>query len=149
MPDSCRRHASERASSQLHHRTKFNSRYMHGERRMNRITLNGCTPDVLIHYLKALGVLRLVGEQFDERVRGAWRGSAFIIESEKTADELIDFFLNKYHPTPIVAPWYNGSGFHSLGKGKGKTDTTLPAIKNSTTSRLQLYRETIEEAKNL
>src|SRR5205085_303124 len=42
-----------------------------------------------------------------------------------------------------------GSGFQSLGKGKGKKDTTLPAIKNSTTSRLQLYRETIEEAKNL
>ncbi len=114
---------------------------------MNRITLTGCAPDTLIHYLKALGVLRLVGEQFDQRVRGAWHGSAFVIETERTKDELVDFFLNRYRPTPIVAPWNNGSGFHT--SGKGKKGTTLPAIKNSTTPRLKLYRETIEEAEKL
>lgn len=114
---------------------------------MNRITLTGCAPDTLIHYLKALGVLRLVGEQLDASVRGAWRGSAFAIETERTEDELVDFFFNKYRPTPIVAPWNNGSGFHTTGKGK--KGTTLPAIKNSKTPRLKLYRETIEEAEKL
>jgi CRISPR-associated protein Csx17 len=114
---------------------------------MNRITLTGCAPDTLIHYLKAIGLLRLVGEQLDARVRGAWRGSAFVIETERTKDDLLDFFLNKYRPTPIVAPWNNGSGFHT--SGKGKKGTTLPAIKNSTTPRLKLYRETIAEAEKL
>jgi CRISPR-associated protein Csx17 len=113
---------------------------------MNRIPLNGCTPDVLIHYLKALGILRLVGEQFDERVRGAWHGSAFIIESEKTADELGDFFLNKYHPTPIVAPWNGGGGFYAKKKSQSVFVDSLEAIK---ATRLDNYRVTIERAREI
>jgi CRISPR-associated protein Csx17 len=113
---------------------------------MNRITLNGCTPDVLIHYLKALGVLRLVGEQFDGRVRGAWHGSAFVIESEKTPDELVDFFLNKYHPTPIVAPWNGGSSFYPKDRSQRETAEALCALE---TERLDDYRETIKGAREI
>jgi CRISPR-associated protein Csx17 len=113
---------------------------------MNRITLNGCTPDVLIHYLKALGILRLVGEQFDERVRGAWHGSAFIIETEKAADELVDFFLNKYHPTPIVAPWNGGSSFYPKDRSQRETAEALCALE---TERLDDYRETIKSAREI
>jgi len=113
---------------------------------MNRITLNGCTPDVLIHYLKALGILRLVGEQFDERVRGAWHGSAFIIESEKTADEFVDFFLSKYHPTPIIAPWNGGSSFYPKDRSQRETADALCALESE---RLNDYRETIKRAREI
>jgi CRISPR-associated protein Csx17 len=113
---------------------------------MNRITLNGCTPDVLIHYLKALGILRLVGEQFDESVRGAWHGSAFILETEKNADELVDFFLDKYRPTPIVAPWNGGSGFYPKDRSQRQTAEALCALE---TERLDDYRETIKSAREI
>jgi CRISPR-associated protein Csx17 len=113
---------------------------------MNRITLNGCTPDVLIHYLKALGTLRLVGEQFDKRVRGAWHGSAFIIETEKTPDELVNFFLNNYRPTPIVAPWNGGGGFYAKKKSQSVFVDSLEAIK---ATRLDDYRVTIERARKI
>jgi CRISPR-associated protein Csx17 len=113
---------------------------------MNRITLTGCAPDTLIHYLKALGILRLVGEQLDARVRGAWHGSAFIIETEKTKDELVDFFLNKYCPTPIVAPWNGGSSFYPKDRSQRETADALCAIGSE---RLDDYRETIRRAREI
>ncbi len=114
----------------------------------NQITLRGCAPDPLIHYLKALGVLRLVAEQLDANVRGAWRGDSFILETSKTIDEVVGFFLEEYVPTPLVAPWNNGSGFHS-GEGAGMKAGTLPRIENSTTPRLEKYREVIKSAKEM
>lgn len=113
---------------------------------MNRITLTGCAPDILIHYLKALGILRLVGEQLGERVRGAWHGSAFVIETEKAKDELVDFFLNKYRPTPIVAPWNGGSSFYPKDRSQRETADTLCALE---TERLDDYRETIRRAREI
>jgi CRISPR-associated protein Csx17 len=113
---------------------------------MNRITLMGCAPDILIHYLKALGILRLVGEQLDERVRGAWHGSAFVIETERTKDELVDFFLNNYRPTPIVAPWNGGSSFYPKDRSQRETADALCAIE---TKRLDDYRETIWRARDI
>jgi CRISPR-associated protein Csx17 len=114
----------------------------------NQITLRGCAPDPLIHYLKALGVLRLVAEQLDANVRGAWRGDSFVLETSQTVDEVVAFFLEKYVPTPLVAPWNNGSGFHS-GEGAGMKAVTLPRIEKSTTPRLEKYREVIKSAKEM
>jgi CRISPR-associated protein Csx17 len=113
---------------------------------MKRITLTGCAPDVLIHYLKSLGVLRLVGEQFDERVRGTWQGSAFVIETESTKDELVDFFLHKYRPTPIVAPWNGGSSFYPKDRSQRETVDALCAIE---AERLDVYRDTIRQAREI
>ena len=39
--------------------------------------LDGCAPTPLAHYLKALGILRLVAEQADEHARGWWEGNHF------------------------------------------------------------------------
>lgn len=113
---------------------------------MNRITLTGCTPDTLIHYLKALGVLRLVGEHLDGSVRGAWHGSAFAIETERTKNELVDFFLNEYRPTPIVAPWNGGSSFYPKDRSQRETADALCAIE---AERLDDYRETIRRAREI
>lgn len=79
---------------------------------MNQILLRGCAPEPLIHYLKALGILRLVAEQLDPQVRAAWDDDTFMLETEKTKEDLVDFFLNRYRPTPLVAPWNGSSGFY-------------------------------------
>jgi CRISPR-associated protein Csx17 len=115
------------------------------------IVLYGCAPEPLIHYLKALGVLRLVAEQLDPQARGAWLGDAFVLEANKTKDEIVAFFLNEYCPTPIVAPWNNGSGFHTPegASDAGKKVVNFRNIKTSTNQRLESYRETIHLAENL
>ena len=109
----------------------------------NRITLYGCAPEPLIHYLKALGVLRLVAEQFDPHTRGAWRGDAFVLETSKTEDEIMDFFLNKYQPTPIVAPWNGSSGFYLKDK---KQRAMLEVLCSVGDLRFEPYRRTVEAA---
>ena len=46
----------------------------------NTLALLGCTPEPLIYYLKALGVLRLVAMQKAPDVRGCWEGNTFYIK---------------------------------------------------------------------
>lgn len=73
--------------------------------------LNGCAPAPLAHYLKALGVLRLVAEQADSEARAWWEGERFRLATRLDRSELQRFFLEGYEPTPLVAPWNKGSGF--------------------------------------
>ncbi len=105
----------------------------------NHVPLRGCAPEPLIHYLKALGILRLVAEQFDPQVRAAWHGDTFVLETTKSEDELIDFFLNHYRPTPIVAPWNGGSGFYD-----GDDTSGIDGILSFESERLDDYKEAIE-----
>lgn len=79
--------------------------------------LEGCSPTPLAHYLKALAVLRLVSEQCDAEARGWWKDEAFWLSTTLSREELINFFLDVYRPTPILSPWNAGSGFY-LREGK-------------------------------
>jgi len=106
----------------------------------NQILLNGCAPEPLIHYLKALGVFRLVTEQLDPQARGAWLGDTFALETYNTADELVGFFLNEYKPTPLVSPWNGGSGFYDGDDISGRE-----AIRRSESDRLKDYRDVIND----
>ncbi|TVQ98102.1 MAG: hypothetical protein EA399_11480, partial [Desulfovibrionales bacterium] len=63
--------------------------------------LKGCAPTPLAHYLKALGILRLVAEQADPEARGWWHGDLFRLATKLDARELETFFLERYEPTPI------------------------------------------------
>ncbi|VAX37863.1 CRISPR-associated protein Csx17, partial [hydrothermal vent metagenome] len=75
------------------------------------IQLAGCSPVPLAHYLKALGILRLVSEQVDSKAQGWWQDDTFWLRSTLDEEGLVEFFLERYEPTPIVAPWNGGSGF--------------------------------------
>lgn len=99
--------------------------------------LDGCAPQPLAHYLKALGILRLVSEQADSNARGWWQGNRFKLATTLDQAALKNFFLNEYQPTPIVAPWNRGSGFFK------KDDALLSKIRHSTAARLMPYREAI------
>ena len=113
----------------------------------NQIILRSCAPEPLIHYLKALGIFRLVVEQeFDKSVRAFWRGDTFVLESERTTAELIDFFLNQYSPTPIVAPWNGGSGFYPQDKNQRAMVNSLCSIESQ---RIADYRDTVAMARVL
>lgn len=108
------------------------------------IMLGGCAPSPLIHYLKALGVLRLVAEQFDPDVRAAWRGDAFALTTNKTADELVRFLLEEYRPSPVVAPWNGGSGFYPQDKNQR---AMIDDLCDAPGDRLHDYRAAVTAAR--
>ena len=76
------------------------------------LELSGCTPEPLMAYLKALGILRLVSEQKDPDARGWWKNDVFCVRSTLDRNALVTFFLEEYKPTPLAAPWNAGSGFY-------------------------------------
>lgn len=104
--------------------------------------LKGCAPTPLAHYLKALGILRLVAEQKDPEARGWWEGDRFFLATHLNESELLRFFLEEYAPTPMVAPWNKGSGFFN-------NDSVFNPIENSTASRFSYCREGIAASRSL
>jgi len=102
---------------------------------MPTLTLNGCAPIPLAHYLKALGVLRLVSEQVDANARGSWSNDHFLLHRSADAAALVEFLAHSYRPTAVLAPWNGGSGFFPKDNNEA-----LTAIEKSNTLRLEPYR---------
>ena len=118
-------------------------------------SLGGCAPAPLAHYLKALGVLRLVAEQADSDARGWWDGDHFRLASRLTIDELHEFFLSKYSPTPMFAPWNGASGFFKTWDKKkkelrrSKNFDALKKIRLNTGPRWEAFRTAWNQAENV
>lgn len=111
----------------------------------NEIALPGCNPTPLASYLKALGVLRLVAEQGgDPDVRGRWRDDVFVLLTTLSADDLMRFFLDRYSPTPLVAPWNGGSGFYPKDNVEA-----INALAASTAGRFRAYRTAVALARSV
>ncbi|MFO0762681.1 MAG: type I-U CRISPR-associated protein Csx17 [Byssovorax sp.] len=103
------------------------------------LVLSGATPEVLSSYLKALAVHRLVAEQLDREALSYWDDDGrFHLVSSADRDALLDFFVERYSPTPIVTPWNGGSGFHPGDQRAG-----IDAILADSSARFAAYRETI------
>lgn len=91
------------------------------------LTLCGCGPTPLASYLKAIGTLRLIssnanhvdGSAADPDARGWWENDRFQLLTRLSREELCGFFLQKYAPTPTVAPWNGGSGFYEKDNKDG------------------------------
>lgn len=132
------------------------------------ISLNGCAPVPLAHYLKALGVFRIVAEQVDPGAKCYWMGDSFRLRTAMDSESLKKFFSEQYRPTPIVAPWNGGSGFYyheeklkekdpQTGKRKKtgrrilETTATKAAkdILRSTADRLYDYRMALQTTKEI
>ena len=107
------------------------------------IALPGCAPVPLAHYLKALGILRLVSKQCDTNTKCFWKNDIFHLVSKLDRDALEKFFLNEYHPTPIIAPWNGGSGFHP-----DDNKEAIDAIIGSSSDRFDAYRAAICDGRN-
>ncbi|MCD8486789.1 MAG: type I-U CRISPR-associated protein Csx17 [Desertifilum sp.] len=104
------------------------------------LALRGCTPEPLSHYLKALGVLRLVVEQRDSQTLGYWKDECFWLETQGSETELVQFFLETYKPTPLIAPWNGSTGFYAKDKAQHKL---LEAFIDSPLDRFKEYGKTI------
>ncbi|HON59914.1 MAG TPA: type I-U CRISPR-associated protein Csx17, partial [Smithella sp.] len=118
---------------------------------MKTIILKGCTPEPLMSYLKALGILRIIAEQIDPDVRGCWRDGAFVISSELSQEEITNFFLNNYKPTPVIVPWSGGDFFGvSLDANVTTYSKTPKASKiiesflSTSSDRLAQYRNALQ-----
>lgn len=107
---------------------------------MNEIVLAGCAPTPLANYLKALGVLRLLSAKHPE-TRGFWRHDQFVLNTSLDEEGIVDFFLNDYEPTPIMAPWNGGSGFFEKDN-----KSALQTIDGSTGTRFKQYRQCLSIA---
>ena len=106
--------------------------------------LTGCSPTPLAHYLKGLGILRLVANQDDAHARGWWKDESFCLATVLDKEALVDFFLSRYCPTPLIAPWNNGSGFYPKDAQKG-----IELIERSEASRFDAYRKAIQRGREL
>lgn len=109
---------------------------------VHEVELAGCTPEPLMNYLKAVGILRLVSEQADPNATGCWRNDRFLLRSKLDPGGLVDFFVHACCPTPIISPWAGGSGFFGNDNRKA-----VDAIGNSASSRAAAYRSVIARAK--
>jgi CRISPR-associated protein Csx17 len=112
---------------------------------LNNIPLGGCGPTPLAFYLKALGVFRLVSEQADPSVRGFWRNEVFVLSTTLTEEQLTDFFLKRYAPTPLIDPWNGGSGFLKNDKAAG----FLRQFEQSPSPRLARYQAGAKAARDI
>ena len=103
--------------------------------------LTGCAPAPLAHYLKALGVFRIIAEQADQDVRGWWQDEHFCLLTTLDADQLDRFMLDAYRPTPFVSPWNKGSGFFAAN------DPGLAPIEGSSAIRFEAFRKGVRDAR--
>jgi len=117
---------------------------------MAEVQLPGCTAEPLSNYLKALGLMRIVADQVDPTTRARWAGDVFVLNSVLSFDGLVDFLVEDYVPTPVITPWNSGSGFGAEDARKSPAAfNSVKYIKNSTDSRLTLYRLAIRIASEL
>lgn len=110
---------------------------MSGDR--HELQLAGCAPIPLAHYLKALGILRLVSEQVDAGAQGWWKDDTFWLRSTLDREGIVSFFLERYKPTPIVGPWGARSGFFP-GSSERSAREALRRIDESECERLAAFR---------
>lgn len=108
----------------------------------------GCRPEPLGRYLQGLGILRLIGEQADQAATGHWTDAGLVLTTSLTEAELIDFFLDRYAPTPMVSPWNKGAGLRRDGKSKA-AELLIAKAEQSTLPRLKSLRSAIATARKI
>ena len=116
------------------------------------LTLGGCGPTPLASYLKAIGVLRLISLDTnhvnkcaaDSEARGWWENNKFHLSTRLNREDLYEFFLRKYSPTPIIGAWNGRAGFLE-GDAPNRTGANLMLeIGASETCRLENMRKTVD-----
>lgn len=108
---------------------------------MAELRLEGCRAEPLGSYLKALGVLRLVGDQIDANATGRWDADVFVLASALDVEALVSFFVDHYRPTPLVAPWNGRAGFRT--ELNRPSEQLLSELEHSVEPRLEPFRQAI------
>lgn len=104
----------------------------------------------LMTYLAALGLARVLTRRSedvgssDPDARFGWQGKEFVVTT--SVDDLVEYLIGNYVPTPIVSPWNGGSGFGAKDKTPKKY---LDLLLGSDGERLATYRATIASAQEV
>jgi CRISPR-associated protein Csx17 len=56
-------------------------------------------------YLGAIGLLKVINQQFDAAAQGLWQQGFFHLQTSNARDELVDFLATRYRPGPFLTPW--------------------------------------------
>lgn len=99
-------------------------------------------------YLKGLGIFRLVAEQRDPDAAISWKSGHLVLHTSLSKEELTNFFLNDYQPSPILAPWGARSGFYP-GSSETSAREALQAIEQADHKRLKCLKFNIHKVKGL
>jgi len=102
--------------------------------------LRGCRPEPLLDYLKALGLIRVIATQRDPGARASWYGDSLRLDTALKREDLDDFLLRNYSPSPLADPWNKDSGFPSSG-GDKVSHRAVRAIAGAKAARLRRYAE--------
>lgn len=111
---------------------------------MTRHEFPGLGTQPLSNYLAALGVARIIARQADPQLRFGWQGEVFRLNT--TVDDLTEFLLHHYIPTPVVSPWNGGSGFGEKDKASKQI---LGRIRSSESARLRGLAATISASEGV
>jgi CRISPR-associated protein Csx17 len=107
-----------------------------------QIRLPGCTPEPLANYLKALGVFRILVESGEDRhCLAYWENEQFVLLTQLREDQIVDFFLHRYQPSPIVSPWNGSTGFYP---GNKTQKVLLDAILDGSQERFEPYQMALQ-----
>jgi CRISPR-associated protein Csx17 len=111
------------------------------------VSLPGCTPEPLMNYLKALGLLRIIDQQsIAGSVRASWEDGIFTLTCDLSADELISEVCQRYSPTPVLSPWNGEGGFLA---DSGATFESIAAIEKAPSARFDPLRSVIASVRKI
>ena len=99
---------------------------------MNEYSLDGCEPTPISNYCKSLGIFKILSKKHP-KTRAFWKNNKFILMTDLDREEILEFILNDYVPTPILAPW-----------SYSKYDKAVKALANTYNSRFSIYKNEFE-----
>lgn len=95
-------------------------------------SLTGCIPTPASNYLKTLGLFKTVST-VDKDATMHWKNGHAVLMTKMSKNEILDFFIDKYRPSPVIAPWsYN------------KYEKTVKLIDGVKDERFDKYRKVIK-----
>ncbi len=106
--------------------------------------LCGCKAEPLMSYLKSLGVFKIVSRQADVEARGYWLHKTFAVRTLLQKEDILDFFLHRYAPTPLIIPWGARSGFYRESSEK-QARNALEALTTNDDERFKSFREVVKK----
>ena len=104
---------------------------------MNEHQLYGCRDIPLSNYLKALGIFTILAREHPE-TKACWKNGVFVIYSNLSKKEIIDFMMDDYKPVPVINPL-------SWNKYKTTTKDVKSMLGSKFGHRLEPYRKTLDD----
>lgn len=95
---------------------------------MTQHVIPGVRRTSLSNQLAGLGLFRVLAEQADSRARCHFAGSSLAIDT--TVDNLAEWLVDSYVPTPVLSPWNEGSGFGDKDKAPKDALSSLLAVES-------------------